>query len=41
MKAVPSAKFITIANAGHYVFMTNEEEVLREMNAFIDGLPWK
>ena len=38
-KAAPSGKFVTLANAGHYVFMTNEEEVLREMSAFMAGLP--
>jgi len=40
-KGLPSAKVIWIAHAGHYVFRSHEEEVLREMKAFIAGLPAK
>ena len=36
---VPSAKVIRLANANHYVFMSNEADVLREMRAFIERLP--
>jgi non-heme chloroperoxidase len=36
---VPSARVVRIANATHYVFRSNESEVLREMNAFLAGLP--
>jgi non-heme chloroperoxidase len=35
----PSARVIRLANASHFVFRSNEAEVLREMNAFIAKLP--
>jgi len=38
-KGVPSAKVVRLAKANHYVFKSNEADVLREMNLFIDGLP--
>jgi pimeloyl-ACP methyl ester carboxylesterase len=34
----PSARVVRIAGAQHYVFMSNEADVIREMNAFMDGL---
>jgi non-heme chloroperoxidase len=34
-----SAKVVIIPNADHYVFQSNESEVLREMNGFIAMLP--
>lgn len=37
-RGVPSARVVTIPHANHYVFRSNEEEVLREIRAFIDGL---
>jgi non-heme chloroperoxidase len=36
--ATPTARVVRIAHAQHYVFLSNEAEVLREMNAFMDGL---
>jgi alpha-beta hydrolase superfamily lysophospholipase len=36
---VPSAKVIRLPNANHYVFHSNEAEVLRAMNDFLDTLP--
>jgi non-heme chloroperoxidase len=36
---VPAAHIVRIPHASHYVFRSNEGEVLREMNAFIAGLP--
>ena len=36
---VPSARVVRLAHANHYVFLSNEADVLREMNAFISGLP--
>jgi pimeloyl-ACP methyl ester carboxylesterase len=36
---VPSARIVRISNADHYVFQSNEAEVLREMNEFIAKLP--
>lgn len=36
---LPSARVVRLAHAGHYVFQTNEADVLREMNAFIGSLP--
>jgi non-heme chloroperoxidase len=35
---LPSAKVVRIPHADHYVFRSNEADVLREMNAFIGGL---
>ena len=34
----PSAKFVVLPDATHLIFISNEEDVLREMNAFIAGL---
>lgn len=34
----PSARVVRIADAQHYVFLSNEADVIREMNAFMDGL---
>ena len=36
---VPHVKVVRIPQADHYVFQSNEAEVLREMNTFIGGLP--
>jgi hypothetical protein len=36
---VPSARVVRLPHANHYVFFSNEGDVLREMNAFIAGLP--
>jgi non-heme chloroperoxidase len=36
---IPSAKVVRLAHANHYVFVSNEADVLREMNAFLGGLP--
>ena len=38
-KGVPSARVVNIARANHWVFWSNETEVLREMNAFLRKLP--
>ena len=38
-KGVPSAHVVRLAHASHYVYRSNEADVLREMNAFIRGLP--
>ena len=38
-KALPSAHVVRLPNADHYVFRSNEADVLREMNAFIGNLP--
>lgn len=38
-KENPNAKVIRIANASHYVYRSNQADVLREMNAFMDALP--
>ena len=37
--AIPTAKVVRLPNANHYVFNSNEADVLREMNAFIATLP--
>lgn len=36
---VPSAKVIRLPNANHYVFRSNEAEVIHAMNDFLDQLP--
>jgi pimeloyl-ACP methyl ester carboxylesterase len=36
---VPSARIVRLPHANHYVFISNEAEVLREMNAFLGSLP--
>jgi pimeloyl-ACP methyl ester carboxylesterase len=36
---IPSAQIVLLPNADHYVFNSNEEDVLREMNAFMAKLP--
>jgi len=38
-KGLPSARVLWLAHADHYVFRSNEADVLREMNAFLAGLP--
>jgi pimeloyl-ACP methyl ester carboxylesterase len=34
----PSARVVRIAGAQHFVFLSDEAQVIREMNAFMDGL---
>ena len=36
---IPSAHVILLPNASHYVFKSNEAEVIRDMNAFLMKLP--
>jgi pimeloyl-ACP methyl ester carboxylesterase len=36
---LPSARVVRLPHASHYVFQSNEADVLREMNAFISSLP--
>ncbi len=36
---VPSARVVLLENASHDVFQSNESEILRDMNDFINGLP--
>jgi hypothetical protein len=36
---VPSARVVRVQNADHYIFISNEADVLREMRAFLAGLP--
>jgi pimeloyl-ACP methyl ester carboxylesterase len=35
---VPQARVVRLPQAEHYVFLSNEADVIREMNAFMDGL---
>jgi pimeloyl-ACP methyl ester carboxylesterase len=35
---VPSARVVRLPHASHYVFMSNEADVLREMNAFLGSV---
>jgi non-heme chloroperoxidase len=36
---VPSAKVVRLPNADHYIFRSNEAEVLRAMKDFLGKLP--
>ena len=36
---IPGARVVRIPHANHYVFRSNEADVLREINAFIASLP--
>jgi len=36
---VPSARVVRLPHANHYVFFSNEADVLREINAFLANLP--
>jgi hypothetical protein len=36
---IPAARVIDLPNANHYVFRSNEADVLREVNPFITPLP--
>jgi non-heme chloroperoxidase len=38
-KGLPSARAIQIHHTYHYIFITNEADVLREMRAFVSSLP--
>jgi non-heme chloroperoxidase len=38
-RGVPSAHIVLIPNADHYVYLSNETEVVAEMNAFLAKLP--
>jgi len=37
-KGIPQARIVRIPNANHFVFKSNEAEVLKQMDAFADGL---
>ena len=36
---VSDARVVVLPRANHYVFLSNEADVLREMKAFIEKLP--
>jgi non-heme chloroperoxidase len=36
---VPSAHVVRIPNANHYLYLSNEPDVFKEMNSFLDKLP--
>jgi non-heme chloroperoxidase len=38
-RGVPQARVVRLPNADHMVYISNEADVIREMRAFIDGLP--
>jgi non-heme chloroperoxidase len=38
-QGVPHARLVDLSGAGHYVFLTREAEVLRELRAFLASLP--
>jgi hypothetical protein len=37
-EGVPGARVVRLAGANHYVFLSNEADVLHELRAFIEGL---
>jgi hypothetical protein len=37
-RAMPSAHIVRLPHANHYVFLSNETDVLREIHAFVNGL---
>jgi pimeloyl-ACP methyl ester carboxylesterase len=37
-KGVPTARVVTLPGAHHYVYLSSEVDVLREMRAFLTGL---
>lgn len=37
-KGVPTARVVRLPNADHFVFRSNEGDVLREMNTFLEGI---
>jgi non-heme chloroperoxidase len=37
-RGVPGARVVRIPNADHYVYLSNEREVIAEMNGFLAGL---
>lgn len=38
-KGLPSARVVRIPNANHFIFQSNEADVLREIRAFVGGVP--
>jgi len=38
-RAAPYARVVDVPGASHYVFLTNEADVVREINAFVASLP--
>jgi len=36
---IPSARVVRLPHANHYVFLSNEADVLREMNTFVSSVP--
>ena len=38
-RGVPQARVVRLEHATHYVFRSNEADVLREIRRFIDALP--
>jgi non-heme chloroperoxidase len=38
-RGLPSARVVRLPHANHFVFISNEDDVVREMNAFLGNLP--
>ncbi len=38
-KVLPNAKVVRIPNANHYIYISNQDEIVRDINAFIASLP--
>jgi non-heme chloroperoxidase len=39
LTAVPGARIVELPGANHYIFLSNEAEVIHEITLFIAGLP--
>ena len=37
--SIPRARIVRLPGADHYVYLSNEADVIREMRAFVRGLP--
>ena len=37
--SMPRARIVRVPGANHYVYLSNEADVIREMRAFVRGLP--
>ncbi len=38
-KGIPNSRVVTLSDSNHFLFITNEDEVLREMHNFLESLP--
>ena len=41
LTAVPGARIVELPGANHYIFISNEADVVREIRAFVTHLPFR